>query len=253
MPKGSLERWPEDYERGRPGWPRGVIEIGNVPPTATVLDLGAGTGKLTRLLLPCFARVVAVEPADGMRRILARVCAGVEALPGTAEAIPLADRSVDAVFVAQAFHTFDEARAIPEIGRVLRPGGVLVLMWNLPEGPWQPSAEAAEEVLRDRMPPVDYIPLDLGGPDAWSGWQPAVVNSPFEQFRATVVPNPQRLDRDGLVAFYATMGWLADLPDQERLPLLDEVRSRLSADVYERAWEAHVHWAVQRSSQATLT
>jgi hypothetical protein len=119
-------------------------------------------------------------------------------------------------------------------------------MWNLPGGEWQPRADAAEAILAERMPEVDYIPLDLGGPDAASGWQPSLPSSPFAPFRATVFPNPQTLDREGLVSFYATMGWVGDLPDDERLPLLASVRSCLDADEYKRAWEAHVHWAPLR-------
>jgi len=244
MPAGSLDRWPEDYERGRPGWPSEVGAVAGLSSAATVLDLGAGTGKLTRLLASAFDRVVAVEPSDAMRRLLVKFCPRAEALAGSAEEIPLPSASVDAVFVAQAFHTFDNERALPEIARVLRPGGVVVLMWNLPAGPWQPSTADAEAVLNERMPrDHNYIPLDLGGPHASSGWQPTVVKSPFEPFRATVLPNPQTLDADGLVTFYATMGWLADLPDNERQPLLGKVRSRLAANSYRRLWETHVHWA----------
>jgi SAM-dependent methyltransferase len=244
MPTGSGDRWAEDYERGRPGWPAEAVQIVGVPPTATVLDLGAGTGKLTRLLVVEFGRVVAVEPADAMRRLLVDLCPEADALPGTDQAIPLAAGSVDAVFVAQAFHKFDDERTLAEIARVLLPRGALVLMWNLPAGPWEPSVSGAEALLHERMPKVEpvYIPLDLGGPDAASGWQPAVTDSPFEPFAASALPNPQTLDRDGLVAFYATMDWIADLPDADRLPLLDEVGMRLSADEYRRPWETHVHW-----------
>ena len=232
-----------DYELGRPGWPAGVTTVVDLAPEANVIDLGAGTGKLTRLLAAAFGHVVAVEPAEAMRRLLLTECPGVEALAGTAEKVHLPDASVEAVFVGQAFQHFDEERAIAEVARVLRPGGALVLLWNLPAGPWRPpSAAGAEEVLSKRMPSVDYIPLDLGGPDASSGWEPAVTVSPFEPFRATVLPNPQALDRDGLVAFYATMGWIADLPDHERLPLLEQVRARLDSERYERTWETHVHW-----------
>ena len=244
MPAGSGDRWPEDYERGRPGWPTESVRIPALPPTATVLDLGAGTGKLTRLLLSAFDRVVAVEPAEAMRRLLVGLCPEAETLPGNGQDIPLPDASVDAVFAAQAFHWFDEERAVVEIARVLRPGGALVLMWNLPSGPWEPSTARAEELLIERMPKGDlgYIQLDLGGPHASSDWRLAVVDSPFEPFKATALPNPQTLDRDGLVAFFASMGWLADLPDDERLPLLHEVRSLLTAAEYERRWETHVHW-----------
>jgi SAM-dependent methyltransferase len=248
MPAGSLDRWAEDYERGRPGWPPSVARIADVASTATVVDLGAGTGKLTRLLVAAFDRVVAVEPAEEMRRMLVDLCPEAEALSGSAEAIPLSDGTADVVFVAQAFHTFDTPRAIPEIARVLRPNGVLALLWNLPAGPWRPSAAAAEAVLAERMPQVEYIPLDLGGPAASSGWQPKVAESPFEPFQATTASNPQTLDRDGLVAFYATMGWLADMPDRERLPMLARVRSLLDADNYERSWETHIHWATLGTS-----
>ena len=241
MPAGSGDAWADDYERGRPGYPSGVVEIGGVPASATVLDLAAGTGKLTRVLVGAFERVAAVEPAGAMRRILTRLAPQADVLAGTAEDIPLSDASVDGVFAAQAFTHFDTERALLEIRRVLRPGGALVLIWNVPGGPWRPSTAAAEAVLAERMPDVDYVPLDLGGPAASSSWQPDVP-SPFAPFRAQALANPQTLDREGLVAFYATMGWLADLPDDERLTLLEQVRSRLDAERYERVWEANVHW-----------
>jgi SAM-dependent methyltransferase len=245
MPAGSLDRWPEDYERGRPGWPPEVVDLAGLPSAATVLDLGAGTGKLTRLLVPAFGRVVAVEPAEAMRRLLVTLCPEAEALAGTGQEIPLPDTSVDAVFAAQAFHWFDDERALADIARVLRPGGALVLMWNLPAGPTEPSIAAVEQLLNERAPKGDlgYDPLDLGGPRSVSGeWHRAFATAPFEPLREERLPNPQMLDREGLVAFFASMGWLADLPDAERLPLLDEVRSLLTAREYRRPWETHVHW-----------
>src|SRR5687767_12877437 len=126
MPAGSGDRWPEDYERGRPGWPREVVDGPGLPPTATVLELGAGTGKLTRLLVSRFGRVLAVEPAEPMRRLLVALCPEAEPLAGTAQEVPLAETSVDAVFAAEAFHWFDDARSLAEIQRVLRPRGALV-------------------------------------------------------------------------------------------------------------------------------
>jgi SAM-dependent methyltransferase len=244
MPAGSLERWPEDYERGRPGWPSEVVDIPGLQPRATVVDLGAGTGKLTRLLAPTFTRVVAVEPADAMRRLLVALCAEAEAVAGTAQEIPLADASVDAVFAAEAFHWFDDDRALTEIARVVQPRGALVLMWNLPASPTEPSIAAVEEFLNERAPnDVSYDPLDLDGPQYTSGrWRRALVESSFEPLQEARLPNPQTLDRDGLVAFFASMGWIADLPDDERLPLLDEVRSLVADVEYRRLWETHVHW-----------
>jgi SAM-dependent methyltransferase len=99
-----------------------------------VLDLGAGTGKLARELVPSGAHVIAVEPLAEMRALIPT---GIETLAGTAEAIPLPDASVDAVTVAQAFHWFDEERALSEIRRVLRSTGLLALVSNRREpGPF---------------------------------------------------------------------------------------------------------------------
>jgi SAM-dependent methyltransferase len=248
MPTGSGDGWAEDYERGRPGWPPGAVDVAGLPPSATVLDLGAGTGKLTRRLVPAFDRVIAVEPADAMRRTLETICPEAEALPGTGQAIPLADASVDAVFVAQAFHRFDDECAVAEIARVLRPRGAVALMWNVPAGPWEPSTATAEELLTERGPSeVSYIPLDLGGPRYAAGEWP-LAEPAFEPLEEVRLPNLQTLDLEGLVAFYASMGWIGDLPDDERLPLLAEVRSRLTAPVYERLWETQVHWTRRASS-----
>ena len=122
------------YERARPGYPdeavEWVAERLSIGPGRDVLDLAAGTGKLTRQLVPFGARVVAVEPIDAMRAELERAVPGVEAVSGTAEAIPLSDASVDAVTCAQAFHWFRPDEAVWEIRRVLRPGGGLALLWN---------------------------------------------------------------------------------------------------------------------------
>jgi len=247
MPVGSLDRWPEDYERGRPGWPPEVVDVPGLPPAATVLELGAGTGKLTRLLVPTFGRVIAVEPAEAMRRLLVSHCPEAEALPGSAEEIPLGDASVEAVFAAEAFHRFDGGRALGEIARVLRPRGVLVLLWNLPAGPTEPSIAAAERFLQERAPgdraELGYDPVDLNTTRYESGeWREPFAESPFERLREARLPNPQAVDREGLVAFFASMGWIGDLPDADRLPLLDEVRSLLSDTEYQRQWETHVHW-----------
>jgi SAM-dependent methyltransferase len=246
MPTGSLDRWAEDYERGRPGWPPEVVDIAGLPATATVLDLAAGTGKLTRLLVATFERVLAVEPAEAMRRLLVSSCPDAEALDGSAEAIPLANASVDALFAAEAFHKFDGPHAVAELARVLRPGGALVLLWNLPAGPTEPSIAAAEQFLEQRGPDraeVGYDPLDLNSKRYASGaWRVPFAGSPFEEFRETRLPNPQTVDRGGLVSFFASMGWVGDLADEERLPLLDELRSLLSAAEYRRLWETRVHW-----------
>jgi SAM-dependent methyltransferase len=151
----SFARSAEAYERARTGYaPEAVaflVERLGLGPGRVVLDLAAGTGKLARQLVPSGARVVAVEPLAEMRSLIP---AGIEALDGTAEAIPLPDDFADAVTVAQAFHWFDAEAALPEIERVLRPGGLLALVSNRRE----PSA--FDDVLaRHRAhPPLEPPP-----------------------------------------------------------------------------------------------
>ncbi len=118
------------YERGRPSYPPEAIDWLLPPGTRRVLDLGAGTGKLTVRLVERGLDVVAVDPIPEMLEVLSRSLPQTPALLGTAEEIPLPDNSVDAVVVAQAWHWFDPQRATREIARVLRPGGRLGLVWN---------------------------------------------------------------------------------------------------------------------------
>lgn len=235
--------WYEDHERGRPSYPPEAAEVPGVQPSATVLDLGAGTGKLTRLLVSTFGRVVAVEPDDEMRRLLVELCPAAEAFAGSAEQIPLVDASVDAVFAAQCFHNFDNERALAEIAGVLRQRGTLVLLWNVPAGPAEPSIAAVEQLLAPRWP-KGWDPLDLGDPfRSPSGeWRAAFTQSPFAEIQEARLPNPQAVDREGLVAFFDSMGWIAVLPDDHRLPLLDEVRSLLTSTEYVLPWETRVQW-----------
>ena len=118
------------YERGRPSYPAEAIDW-LVPAHATrVADVGAGTGKLTRQLHERGLDVIAVEPSPGMREQLHRAVPEVPVLAGTGEEIPLAGGAVNAVFVAQAWHWVDPVRAVPEVARVLAPGGRLALLWN---------------------------------------------------------------------------------------------------------------------------
>ncbi len=123
------------YEAARPSYPAEavahIVGHGRIGPGRRVLDLAAGTGKLTRLLVPAGAEVVAAEPVTAMREQLQPLLPDVEVHDGTAEALPLADRSVDAITVAQAFHWFDAPVALAELRRVLRRGGHLFLVWNV--------------------------------------------------------------------------------------------------------------------------
>jgi SAM-dependent methyltransferase len=123
------------YDRGRPDYPPQLSEwlsqTLRLGPGAAAVDLGAGTGKFTQRLLQTGARVTAVEPLDAMRAQLLNNLPGVTAIAATAQSMPLADASVDVVVCAQAFHWFATREALREIGRVLRPGGRLGLVWNV--------------------------------------------------------------------------------------------------------------------------
>jgi ubiquinone/menaquinone biosynthesis C-methylase UbiE len=142
----------EQYERARPPYAdEAVAWLAERLPAGRVLDLAAGTGKLTRQLVALGGEVVAVEPDPAMRATLARVVPGVEPLAGTAEDIPLADGSVDAVFVGQAFHWFRRDEALAEMHRVIRPGGGFALLWNT----WDerdPLLHAIDELLTAMRP-----------------------------------------------------------------------------------------------------
>ncbi len=208
----------EAYERGRPGYPADAIawlaERLGLGPGRTVLDLGAGTGKLSRLLVETGARVVAVEPVEEMRRLLETVT-GVEALAGAAEAIPVPDASADACTIAQAFHWFEPLAALAEIHRVLRPGSALALLWNrLDEA--DPFTAAFTEVLaRYRAhASVGY---------AWSaGYDRAGLFTPVE---LRTFANVQELDAETIADRLASESSIAVLPAEQRRQALREVRA----------------------------
>jgi SAM-dependent methyltransferase len=130
----SFGRIAAEYDDVRPEYAPEALERAKealgLDEGARVVDLAAGSGKLTRALIPRFAEVVAVEPNDEMRGVLAGRSAGVRVLAGTAERMPLADGFADAVFVGDAFHWFDGPAAVAELARVVRPGGGVALLWN---------------------------------------------------------------------------------------------------------------------------
>jgi len=237
-------RWHENYERGRPGYPPQVVGVPSVPPTASVLELAPGTGKLTRLLVSDFERVLAIEPDPEMRRLCAAACPQAKLIAATAEEIPLADCTVDAVFCAEAFHWFAHERALAGIARVLRPGGSLVLAWNRPAGGIDPPIAPVERLLEPYWPESIEMPLDLDPrqfPRA-RDWPLAFERSAFEPLHELRFENTQTVDRERLVAFFASMGWVGDLPDEERVHLLEKVRSLLVENEYRMLIATHVYW-----------
>src|SRR5579859_8118452 len=119
------------YDSVRPAYPREAVEWALGTPPLRVVDLGAGTGILTRVLLGIGYEVLPVEPDPAMRAKLAATTPGVEPLDGRAESIPLPDGSTDAIVAGQAYHWFDRDAAHREAARVLRPGGVFAPIWNV--------------------------------------------------------------------------------------------------------------------------
>jgi SAM-dependent methyltransferase len=211
----------EVYEESRPGYPDGAVSwlVGQlkIGPGTTVVDLAAGTGKLTRLLIPTGASVIAIEPVDEMRAALKRTTQSTDARPGTAERTGLPDRSADAVTVAQAFHWFDGPAALGEIHRILRPAGRLALVWN----------------IRDLDDPVQHAIDDLftpyrgDTPSHRSGrWRETLdASTLFTPSGKRHFPNVQTLDADTLARRVASTSFIADLPAPERARILDQARA----------------------------
>jgi SAM-dependent methyltransferase len=210
-----------EYERGRPGWPADAIAaLIERWDARTVLDLAAGTGKLTAVLAEHADHVVAVEPVDGMRRVLEARLPGVRALSGTAEAIPLADASVDAAFVGEAFHWFDLPRAVVELARVLRPDGRLAVLFNFVQGedvPWHDEVAAILEPHRRAVG---------GSRRANVPWREVLdSDGRFGPLRDETTEHEQATDRESVVAMIASFSWIGGLPAGRREATLAEVRA----------------------------
>jgi ubiquinone/menaquinone biosynthesis C-methylase UbiE len=212
------------YERGRPGYaPEAVAWVCarlGIGPGRTVLDLAAGTGKLTRDLVPSGARVIAVEPLDEMREHLERAAPGVEALKGTAEEIPLGDGSVDAVVCAQAFHWFDPERALPEIHRVLSPGGGFALLYNSRD-----LDDPIQKTLDDMLEPYRGSVAQQ-----WTREEDFALSAGglFAEGEKRVWKSEQLVTLDGLLEMAASRSYIASLDDEERAELLGRIRSEFA-------------------------
>jgi SAM-dependent methyltransferase len=216
----------DSYERGRPDYTAATIgalmaEL-RLHPGAPVLDLAAGTGKLTRALLAAGLDVLAVEPQDALRERLIANVGGERVHEGLAEDIPLPDDAVEAVTVADAFHWFDHARALREIARVLRPGGGLAVIGTIPD--WS-SASWSQEVgslladLRPRHPNFDGPP-----------WQESVrADGAWAEPREVHVTCLQPSSPERIADHVASVSWMAALPERERAEQLARVRELLEA------------------------
>ena len=217
----GFERAGEEYERGRPGYPPEAIallvqELG-LGPERTIVDLAAGTGKLTRALVGTGGRLIAIEPVAGMRAQLVAAVPQAKVLEGTAEAIPLPDDAADALLVAQAFHWFDTPRAAREIHRVLVPGGGLGVIWN----EWDES--------------VDWVGRMQEMVHAYAGDTPRAASTRWpEQLAASglfgrlsqrALPHVVSGDLDALTARVSSVSYISALEDREREHFLQQVRA----------------------------
>jgi SAM-dependent methyltransferase len=211
-----------EYERGRPGYPEEAIACLSAElrlgEGRTVVDLAAGTGKLSRPLAATGARVIAVEPIEEMRALIRPP---IEAVEGSAEEIPLPAGSADGLTVAQAFHWFDGDRALAEIYRVLRPGGALALIWNRRRDDDELAA-AVKEIIE---------PHRAGTPHHRTGdwrnvFESTILFGPLVEHR---FPNSQELDAEGLAMRFGSVSFVAALPDEERNQVLERLRA-LAAD-----------------------
>ena len=221
----------DEYDRGRPDYPPAVIgalaaELGLAPgvagaPGARVLDLGAGTGKLSRALLGAGFDVIAVEPLDSMRELVAAHLGADRVKAGSAEAIPLPDASVDAVTMGDSFHWFEQPAALTEIRRVLRPGGGVAILNTLPD--WTGAAWAHEvgQLVAGARPEHPHF----DGPP----WQEAVrLAGGFGAPREIRVTATQPTSPERILAHVASMSWVAAMPVEERTAHLDRARTLMA-------------------------
>lgn len=236
-PARSFDNAAEEYEATRPSYPDELLELLPVPRDATVLDLAAGTGKLTRVLVRRYTQVIAVEPLERMRGVLERVVPEAEALAGSAERIPLDDCSVDAVFAAQAFHWFATDVAVAEIARVLRPGGIFADVWNETQEP-TPLPPA----YRARIDEIFAQPR-TGAEDEE---RVAVLRrGPFGEQHVASVLHEQVQDRASTLGFMRSISYVAKLPEDEREALMAELGGLLPEGEYRFTIEATARWAAR--------
>jgi SAM-dependent methyltransferase len=214
------------YAEHRPDYAQAAVRWAlERAPGSRVLDLGAGTGKLTATLVSLGAEVIAVEPDPAMLTELRRALPTVHALPGSAEAVPLPDASVDAVLAGNAMHWFDMNVAGPEIARVLEPDGILAGLWN---------------VFDDR---VDWVAglerisgsAAIGPRDTFSSWRAVTAEAHLPNRGSAQFGSPEQAEfthghrrtADSLVATFATKAGMLVMPEQEREATLSRIRAFL--------------------------
>ena len=211
------------YERGRPEYPQEAVtafqQALGITPQSFLVDLGAGTGKFTRLLVDSQARILGIEPVEAMREKFASILPQIDILSGTAESMPLADQSVDVLVVAQAFHWFNGPVALAEIHRVLKKGGRLGLIWNARD----------ESVDWFRQLTMIYDEYENGAPQYRHGrWKAAFETTQlFTQLKAAHFPYRQRGNVQTVVDRILSISFIAALPPEIQAQVEQRVRNLL--------------------------
>ena len=220
------------YARYRPAPPAEAVDWILPSRASTVVDLGAGTGALARLLVERADEVVAVEPDDRMRAVLAETLPQVQALAGRGESIPLPDASVDAVIASSSWHWMDTLPTLTEVARVLVPGGTLAAIWSGPD-PESPFLVQAQAVLRDEGRAVldgaseAELTQMVSGPSDTTQVLAIPPGVPFDQPEQTVVTWDVALDADELIGLLGTFSWVILMEDDARARLFETARRLL--------------------------
>jgi len=225
-----------DYERYRPGPPADVAAWFVPEPVDCVVDLGAGTGALTRLLVDRAREVFAVEPDDRMRAVLAAEVTGARALAGRGEAIPVPDASAQGVFASSSWHWMDPEPTLAEVHRVLAPGGVLGAVWTGPDpdGPFMSQARALVAQMSDDGGEGAELAgsLSAGGPAGAGTVDRLEVprGMPFGPVEERTFTWDIALDADDLLGLLGTLSWVILMPEEQRTRIFGTAR-RLLAEV----------------------
>ncbi len=230
------------YARYRSGPPADAVDWILPERAATVVDLGAGTGALSRLLVGRANEVVAIEPDDRMRAVLAEAVPQVRALAGRGESIPLPDANADAVIASSSWHWMDPLPTLTEVARVLVPGGTLAAIWSGPDLA-SPFLAQARAVLGAVGPAADESEAELArlvdGPPDTAQVLAIPPGVPFDQPEQTVFTWDVALDADELIGLLGTFSWVILMEDDARARLFETAR-RLLRDALGLAGDATV-------------
>lgn len=244
----GFDRAANEYHRGRPGYPPEcldfVTKVLRPPLEGPVVEVGAGTGKFTRLLRERLSDVVAVEPVSGMRARFRELLPDCPLHEGTAETLPFADSSVTMIVAAQAFHWFDGPRALSEFVRVLRPGGVLVLVWNVRDEsvPW------VREMSRIIEPHEGSTPRFRTG-----AWREAFAGARgLGPLRSREFFHVQSGEEEMMIDRVLSISFISALPEEERAAVAEKVKSLLrehpdlrGRERFAIPYRTEVHWCAR--------